>query len=158
MSKMYRCIVCGTYLPESAPMELSDVAVCGECAFLAGKITEEEYIKKYLYWIALDGVRATVHDGKIYVSAFDKRFEFELKPQDYRHTEEYKDWRTSVFERDSFKCQICGQVGGSLNAHHIKEFSKYPELRFEVDNGITLCEPCHKKIHSKGESRNGRQK
>ena len=54
-----------------------------------------------------------------------------------------------VFERDNFKCQVCGKVGGELNAHHIKEFSEYPELRFEVDNGITLCVNCHKKIHGK---------
>ena len=67
-----------------------------------------------------------------------------------RHTSEYKRWRYDVFLRDGFVCQMCGySKGGILNAHHIKPFPKYPELRFELSNGITLCESCHKKQHAK---------
>lgn len=59
----------------------------------------------------------------------------------------YKKWRTDVFKRDNFTCQKCGQKGGYLNAHHIQQWANFPELRFELSNGITLCESCHDKEH-----------
>jgi hypothetical protein len=63
-----------------------------------------------------------------------------------RNTIEYEEWRTKVFERDLYTCQDCGQIGDYLHANHIKSFSEYPDLRFEVSNGKTLCVPCHYKF------------
>ncbi len=38
----------------------------------------------------------------------------------------YKEWRQEVFERDNYTCQCCQQLGGALQAHHIRSWSKYP--------------------------------
>src|SRR3990167_10951031 len=62
---------------------------------------------------------------------------------------EYKLWRESVFKRDNYTCVLCGESpSGKLNADHIKPFALYPELRFALDNGRTLCIDCHKKTDS----------
>lgn len=62
-----------------------------------------------------------------------------------RKSLEYKEWRTAVYTRDKYTCQICGQISGKINADHIKPFSLYPELRFDINNGRTLCVDCHRK-------------
>lgn len=63
---------------------------------------------------------------------------------------EYRMWRESVFRRDNFTCIWCGVKSGCgktviLHADHIKPFAYFPELRFAIDNGRTLCIDCHKK-------------
>ncbi|MFW6174061.1 MAG: HNH endonuclease [Elusimicrobiota bacterium] len=63
-----------------------------------------------------------------------------------RETAEYKEWRSKVYARDYWTCQKCGKKL-NLVAHHINPFRDYPELRFDVSNGLTLCRLCHKKVH-----------
>lgn len=59
----------------------------------------------------------------------------------------YREWRDGVYKRDKYTCVDCGQVGGKLNAHHIKHFSTSPELRLVSSNGKTVCIKCHQKYH-----------
>jgi hypothetical protein len=65
----------------------------------------------------------------------------------------YREWRMTVFRRDDYTCQHCGERGGKLNAHHIRPWKEAADLRFAPSNGITLCKPCHinvHRIHTKG--------
>ena len=68
---------------------------------------------------------------------------------------EYRLWREAVFERDNWTCQECGDrscIGNQVELHpdHIKPFALFPELRFAIDNGRTLCAPCHRKTDTYG--------
>lgn len=56
---------------------------------------------------------------------------------------EYRSWRLNVFRMDNFCCQLCGARNVRLQADHIVPWSKSVELRYSVDNGRTLCIPCH---------------
>lgn len=150
---IYKCSHCNRDLPESAPREEIDNKVyCGDCAYILGLIEEKDYIKTHLYFLSVDNVRAVVRNGEIHVGT--GKFPWERKSR-ARNSKEYSEWRNKVFERDSYTCQCCGQVGGTLNAHHIKEYAKHPDLRLVISNGITLCEKCHKSLHKGDISLNG---
>lgn len=64
----------------------------------------------------------------------------------WRTTTEYRNWRSIVIHRDR-ECQVCKDKS-NLHAHHIRDASNTPELRFEVSNGITLCKGCHTQFHT----------
>lgn len=73
--------------------------------------------------------------------------------QEIRKGLKYKKWRKLVFEKDNYICQMCGirnhkGLGRTIKfeAHHVKSFSEFPDLRFSVNNGQTLCAICHNKI------------
>lgn len=68
-----------------------------------------------------------------------------------RKSLKYRLWRESVFKRDNYQCIWGGKNHGyNLNADHIKSFALFPELRFDLSNGRTLCEDCHKKTDTYG--------
>lgn len=67
-----------------------------------------------------------------------------------RKSLKYKLWKESVFKRDNFTCQICFCRGGDKQADHIKPFALFPDLRFDLDNGRTLCVPCHRETPTYG--------
>jgi hypothetical protein len=62
----------------------------------------------------------------------------------------YKEWRMRVYKRDKFTCQMPNcKCKKRLQAHHIKKWSQASILRYEVDNGITLCKWCHDMVTGK---------
>ena len=60
---------------------------------------------------------------------------------------EYKEWRASVYKRDNYICQKCGDKKGGIRAHHIESYNSNKELRTTLENGVTLCADCHDTFH-----------
>lgn len=84
--------------------------------------------------------------------------------QRIRHCFEYRQWRSDIYTRDDWTCQLCGQRGGKLVADHIESFRKifYAEdiktfeqavecsRLWDINNGRTLCKNCHLKTENYG--------
>ncbi len=70
-----------------------------------------------------------------------------MEPRDFKDPK-YVRWRKAIFARDKFTCQMpgCPRATRSLNAHHIKRWASFPQLRYVVANGISLCRTCHQRV------------
>lgn len=117
---------------------------CGKEYYKWSK-SKSKYCNRNCYWnhlkISLRGDKSHLWKGGL-----------TKKSKKIRSRADYKEWRESVFIRDGYSCQECSVVdyknkNRTLNAHHIKSFSKHPELRIDINNGITLCLDCHQKKH-----------
>jgi hypothetical protein len=83
-------------------------------------------------------------DGDIWRIDRAKNRESEYKQS--RHFE----WSCNVKQRDDYQCQHCGETSRKeLHAHHIKPRALFPELCFEINNGMTLCKKCHIEEHKR---------
>lgn len=68
----------------------------------------------------------------------------ELAKRHMRNDMAYRDWRRSIWDRDGFKCRINNvDCDGRIEVHHILGWTNYPELQYEINNGITLCHAHH---------------
>lgn len=66
------------------------------------------------------------------------------KRKDQRNDPLYKQWRLKILRNDNYRCMICGETKkGEMQADHINSWTKYPRLRYEIENGQTLCRECH---------------
>jgi hypothetical protein len=64
-----------------------------------------------------------------------------------RNIPEVREWRRLVYERDDYACQVCGERGRKIQAHHLHPWAVRPELRFDLSNGVTVCRVHHKQFH-----------
>lgn len=67
---------------------------------------------------------------------------------------DYRLWREAVYLRDNYTCQKTSVRGGDLHPHHILNYSQYPDLRFVVENGVTLSVAAHRAFHRKYGNKN----
>lgn len=112
--------------------------------------------KKYKvigYWlhVSSDKIKRIVNDFDLFKfkngKFYSKWLLYELNK---RGSTKYIKWKKNVLSRDDHKCKNCGSEN-NLHVHHIKSYKKHPELRTDMDNGITLCSKCHIKEHKKEE-------
>lgn len=69
-----------------------------------------------------------------------------ISSQGERRTSIYFEWRKQVWKRDNWKCKINNlECKGKLETHHILNWIDFPELRYDINNGITLCHVHHPK-------------
>lgn len=59
----------------------------------------------------------------------------------------YKTWCKTIYKKDNYACKKCNKKHCQLEAHHIKSYKLYPELRFDINNGVCLCTKCHLLLH-----------
>lgn len=146
--RYYGCDRCSDEIYEGFPHVVAgeNVHYCMDCSYILQLVTEKEYLG--CSGVGVCNAHASVRDGKVVIWV-GKRAPWEQTNQVIRNSPQYSKWRRKVFERDKYTCQHCDQVGGELNAHHIKPFAKYKKLRFEVSNGLTLCVDCHREVHKK---------
>lgn len=65
-----------------------------------------------------------------------------------RKTFEDEQWRKGIYEKYNYTCYICkDDKGGNLNAHHLNSHDIHISERFDLNNGICLCESCHTEFH-----------
>lgn len=66
-----------------------------------------------------------------------------LSCNDDRNSNQAKKWRNKIRNRDNWTCQDCGEKRDNIEAHHIEKWRENEELRFCMDNGVSLCPECH---------------
>lgn len=154
MVRTINCASCGIEFTTTQPKTLSCSGRCNLKQWRAKNAEKNREIKRQ--WRRRNGMlkrgspehRKKISDWMVgrYVGENHPNWKNGVTPKNElaRHSVEYKRWRKAVFERDNYTCQGCGVRGGYLEADHVKPFAFFIELRFEISNGRTLCQPCHK--------------
>lgn len=130
-------------LDGSIEVGYKDLKECNKHKNNSGWDIERARIESKIYWLKECKKR-------LYVSKFDLR---QLHNREFYFTRELREpqkkslaWRNQVLLRDDFECKKC-KTSWSLEAHHIYSYKHEPDLRYDINNGITLCFDCHKQFH-----------
>ena len=115
-----------------------------------------EKMREYIHeWVQFGLVEIAFANGEYWLE-INKAQEF-FGSGDVRPQTAVAAWRTEVMARDNYTCQLCGERGKRLSAHHVKPWITHPERRFDTSNGITLCAKCHREQHRCGWLGNARR-
>jgi hypothetical protein len=145
---------------------------CENCSkrFIPKRTSKGKYCSRKCYWVdksfgekpnCIDcGVKVSTYHTKRCRNCSDKfrrgenhhlwiKDRSNLSRRDERNDQSYREWRRQVWLRDSFKCKIANpDCKGRIEAHHILSWREYPELRYDINNGITLCQAHHPRIRA----------
>ena len=64
-----------------------------------------------------------------------------------RKYKEYEYWRTEVFKKYNYTCQLSHQKGGQLVVHHLNGYGFNKEQRLDINNGIVITKELHILFH-----------
>ena len=87
--------------------------------------------------------------GKLRQQVWDVQRYIDPPPTDAEITK-YFEFKLKVLQRDDNTCQDCGFAEtGSMVVHHIMMQKYHPDLKYDVNNGVTLCNRCHTVRHGR---------
>lgn len=159
LKRGYRCSVCGgnkrlTYEEVKSYIEYEGYVLLSEKYINANEKLKTKCPKGHVYHVSFGSFKqgyrcmkcAVEKRSGLYSNLYNPNLTIEERIK-LRSYEEYRKWRTSVYERDNYTCVCCEKIGGKLNAHHIYNYNEHEELRTDIDNGVTMCSECHNKFH-----------
>lgn len=80
---------------------------------------------------------------------YDETIPDEVRQTDRNYFPENKQFVKAVMKRDDYTCQVCGTRGGNLAVHHLNGYNWDIDNRYNPDNGVTLCQSCHRNFHKR---------
>ena len=80
---------------------------------------------------------------------YDETIPDEVRQTDRNYFPENKQFVKAVMKRDDYTCQVCGTHGGNLAVHHLNGYNWDIDNRYNPDNGVTLCQSCHRNFHKR---------
>lgn len=143
------CSDCGKSYPKRRDSLRTWAGRCRSCAMvLMAQRPEMKELRRHLGYASI-----ARHGGKLPAPKLENRrrgpannmWRGGITPEHaaIRCSLEAKDWKRAVLRRDGYRCVACGLHNNKLEVDHIRPFSLYPALRFDLDNGRTLCKSCH---------------